>query len=72
MGKKVNGREIKNLVRVGHSLSRNEKRDMKTEDLLLGLDLLEQFEKDFGMWSAQRKDKDVKALEDVDQGSSDR
>ena len=72
MGKKVNGREIKNIVRVGHSLSRNEKRDMKTEDLLLGLDLLEQFENDFGMWSAQRKDKDVKALEDVDQGSSDR
>lgn len=71
-GKRVNGREIKNIVRVGHSLSRNEKRDMETKDLLLGLDLLEQFDTDFDKWSAPRKDTDVKALEDVDQGSSDR
>ena len=72
MEKKLNGREIKNIVRVGHSLSRNEKRDMETADLIQGLDLLEQFETDFGRWSAQGKDKDVKPLENGAWGSSDR
>ncbi len=72
MEKKVNGREIKNIVRVGHSLARKEKRDMKTADLLRGLNSLEQFEIDFGMWSEQRKNKDAKGLEDAGQGSSDR
>lgn len=60
MEKKVNGREIKNIVRVGYSLARNEKRDMQTADLLQGLDSLEQFETDMAMLSEQSKDKDVK------------
>lgn len=63
--KKVNGREIKNIVRVGQSLARNEQRDMKTADLLQGLELLEQFETDFSRLSEQRRNKDVKALEDA-------
>ena len=46
--KKANGREIKNIVRVGQSLARNEKRDMQSADLLQGLDSLEQFDIDFG------------------------
>ena len=65
MERKVNGREIKNIVRVGFSLARNAKRDMKTVDLLQGLDSLEQFETDSSILSEQEKDKDVKALEDV-------
>ena len=60
MEKKVNGREIKNIVRVGYSLARNEKRDMQTADLLQGLDSLEQFETDMAMLSEQSKDKNVK------------
>ncbi|KAL8758795.1 MAG: hypothetical protein Q9199_001206 [Rusavskia elegans] len=43
----VNGREIKNVVRVGHSLSRSVKRDMNTEDLLQGIYALKQTETDF-------------------------
>lgn len=70
MGKKVNGREIKNIVRVGHSLARNENRDMKAADLLQGLKSLEQFESDFSMWSEQRKNKDAKEGRIVNRGST--
>ena len=69
--KKVNGREIKNIVRVGHALARSEKRDMQNTDLLQGLDSLEQFHIDFGKWSERNKAEDVKALDDAGQGSSD-
>jgi len=65
--KKVNGREIRNIVRVGQSLPHNEQRDMKAADLLQGLDSLEQFETDFSRMSEQRRNKDVKALEDAGQ-----
>ena len=61
MEKKVNGREIKNVVRVGYSLARQEKRDMTTADLLQGLNSLEQFEIDLSMWSEQRKIENAKA-----------
>lgn len=50
---------------MGQSLARNEQRDMKTADLLQGLELLEQFETDFSMLSEQRRNKGVKALEDA-------
>ena len=67
----MNGREIKNIVRIGHSLPRNEKRDMQSADLLRGLDSLGQFNLDFGKWSEKNKAEDVKALDDAGQGSSD-
>ena len=43
----VNGREIKNVVRVGHSLARSARRDMTTEDLLLGMYALKECETGF-------------------------
>ncbi|KAL8713834.1 MAG: hypothetical protein Q9225_006684 [Loekoesia sp. 1 TL-2023] len=49
----VNGREIKNVVRVGRSLAHNAKRDMNTEDLLLGMTALKQYETDFSQLSVQ-------------------
>lgn len=62
MEKKVNGREIKNIVRVGYSLAQKEKRDMKTVDLLQGLESLEQFETDLSLWSEQRKIENARTL----------
>ncbi|KAM0797092.1 P-loop containing nucleoside triphosphate hydrolase protein [Usnea florida] len=53
MDKKVNGREIKNIVRVGYSLARNENREMQTTDLLQGLESLEQFETDMAVLSEE-------------------
>lgn len=66
MEKKFNGREIKNIVRVGYCLARKEKRDMKTADLLQGLDTLEQFETDLSLWSEQRKIQNARTLQDRD------
>ena len=68
----MNGREIKNIVRVGHALARSEKRDMQNTDLLQGLDSLEQFDIDFGKLSERNKAEDIKALDDAGQGSSDK
>ena len=62
MEKKVNGREIKNIVRVGYSLARNENREMQATDLLQGLESLEQFETDMAVLSEEGKDKDVRSL----------
>lgn len=45
--KKVNGREIRNIVRMGHSLAQSAKRDLCRDDLMHGLEALEQFEIDF-------------------------
>lgn len=42
----INGRQIKNVVRVGYSLARSERREMNNEDLLQGLYALEQDETD--------------------------
>lgn len=53
--KKVNGREIKNIVHIGASLARNEERDMKAPDLLQGLEALEQFDTDFSEWLERKK-----------------
>ena len=57
MEKETNGREIKNIVRIGHALAREEQRDMTNEDLLRGLQALKQFEIDFGEWSEQKATK---------------
>lgn len=35
---KINGREIRNIVRIGYSLARSAKRDLQPTDLLQGLD----------------------------------
>ena len=43
----VNGREIKNIVRVAHALAINDKREMKASDILQGLQSLKNFERDF-------------------------
>jgi hypothetical protein len=53
--KKTNGREIKNIVRIGHALAREEQRDMMSTDLLRGLEALKQFEIDFSERSEQKK-----------------
>ena len=55
MEKETNGREIKNIVRIGHALAREEQRDMTSDDLLRGLDALKQFDIDFVEWSEQKK-----------------
>jgi hypothetical protein len=55
----TNGREIKNIVRIGYDLALHEKRDMTTIDLLQGLDALKQFDTDFSEWLEQRKVKET-------------
>ncbi|PMD25577.1 P-loop containing nucleoside triphosphate hydrolase protein, partial [Hyaloscypha hepaticicola] len=45
--KEINGREIKNIVRIGHALARQEQRSMTNNDLVRGLEALKQFEIDF-------------------------
>lgn len=43
----INGRQIKNIVRIAHCRAVNGKRDMRLEDILLGLHALQLFEEDF-------------------------
>ena len=43
----INGREIKNIVRVSHALALNNKRRMSQKDILQGLKYLKDFERDF-------------------------
>ena len=71
MKKELNGREIRNIVRVGRSLARSENRDMQSADLLQGIDALEQFDIDFGNAVRKEKAENIKALDDAGQGSSD-
>ena len=49
----VNGREIKNVVRVGYSFARSARRDMKTEDILLGMYALKEHETVFNQSTEQ-------------------
>ena len=51
----VNGREIKNVVRVGHSLARSARRDMMMEDILLGMYALKECETGFDQLSEPGK-----------------
>jgi len=46
---KVNGRQVKNTIRMACSISANEQRDLRPEDILSGLEALNSFETDFGM-----------------------
>ncbi|KAL8767276.1 MAG: hypothetical protein Q9209_006202, partial [Squamulea sp. 1 TL-2023] len=47
----INGREIRNVVRVGYSFARNARRDMKIDDLLQGIYALKQCENDLHQFS---------------------
>ncbi|KAI4212582.1 MAG: hypothetical protein LQ349_009343 [Xanthoria aureola] len=49
----INGREIKNVVRVGYSLSRSARRAMNTEDLRQGIYALEQTDSGFKQMSEE-------------------
>lgn len=69
--KELNGREIRNIVRVGRSLARSENRDMQSADLLQGIDALEQFDIDFGNAVRKENAENIKAFDDAGQGSSD-
>lgn len=45
--KQVNGREVKNVVRIGLALARSSGRDLQRGDLLQGLDALKRFDEEF-------------------------
>lgn len=45
---KVNGREIKNIVRMAHALARNGKREMRAADIMKGSNAMSAFEEAFG------------------------
>ncbi|CAH0049045.1 unnamed protein product [Clonostachys solani] len=44
---KVNGRDIKNIVRMAHARATNNKRQMESNDITIGLGALEEFSEDF-------------------------
>jgi hypothetical protein len=50
----VNGREIKNIVRVAHALAVDDKRSMRAKDILQGLQYLKDFERDFNKAAGKR------------------
>ena len=58
--KKVNGREIRNIVRMGHALARNANRDMECAHILQGLDAWEHFEADSVEWPEQKHTPETK------------
>ncbi|KAK3998174.1 P-loop containing nucleoside triphosphate hydrolase [Cladorrhinum sp. PSN332] len=43
---RVNGREIRNIVRMAHALARNGRREMKAEDIFQGIAAMDAFETD--------------------------
>ena len=51
----INGREIKNIVRVAHALAINDKQSINTRDILHALQYLMDFERDFSKASNKRK-----------------
>ncbi|EPE28706.1 P-loop containing nucleoside triphosphate hydrolase [Glarea lozoyensis ATCC 20868] len=59
----VNGREIKNIVRVAHALAFNDKRSMKATDILQGLQSLRTFERDFSEAAAAKRKQDYEHFE---------
>lgn len=74
----VNGREIKNIVRMAHGLARDGKREMRSEDVFKGIRALELFDKDIrGSQSkvrdeenqpCERNDRHVRAVPRRDRG----
>jgi hypothetical protein len=59
----VNGREIKNIVRVAHALAFNDERPMKATDILQGLQSLRTFERDFSEAAAAKRKQDYEHSE---------
>ena len=58
----VNGREIKNIVRVAHALAVSDKRRMQAMDVFQGLQSLKQFEIDFDKAVMKRRhDEDLES-----------
>jgi len=51
----VNGREIKNIVRVAYALAIDDNRSMRAKDILQGLQYLKDFERDFSKGASKRK-----------------
>ncbi|MCJ1381029.1 hypothetical protein MMC17_004138 [Xylographa soralifera] len=51
----VNGREIKNIIRVAHALAVSDKRPMRADDILQGLRSLKDFERDFNKAAPKRQ-----------------
>jgi hypothetical protein len=51
----VNGRDIKNIVRVAHALAVDDKRPMSAKDIFQGLQHLKDFERDFSKAAGKRK-----------------
>jgi hypothetical protein len=46
-GEQINGRQIKNIVRMAYALASNGNREMEPKDILSGLEALKDFESDF-------------------------
>ena len=60
--REVNGREIKNIVRVAHALAVSDKRRMQAMDVFQGLQSLNQFEIDFDKAvMKRRRDEDLES-----------
>ncbi|KAF4990646.1 hypothetical protein FDECE_14311 [Fusarium decemcellulare] len=57
-GSKVNGRDIKNIVRMAYAMAKNEKREMRAADIRQGLDALVSFKNDFRQGVKQRRIED--------------
>lgn len=51
----VNGREIKNVIRVAHALAVSDERPMEANDILQGLRSLKDFERDFKKAAGKRQ-----------------
>ncbi|KAF4624987.1 hypothetical protein G7Y89_g13185 [Cudoniella acicularis] len=51
----VNGREIKNIVRVAHALAVKDKRLVRPKDILQGLQYLKDFERDFSKAASKKR-----------------
>ena len=60
MNKDVNGREIKNLMRIAHSMARKENREIRAADILQGLEALGEFKVAFRDGVMQRKAEETK------------
>ncbi|KPM45574.1 hypothetical protein AK830_g908 [Neonectria ditissima] len=59
---RVNGRDIKNIVRMAHAMARSGKREMMAADIQQGLDALQSFETDFRRGLEQQRLEDAKDL----------
>jgi hypothetical protein len=58
----LNGRQVKNIVRMGCALAANEKRSLRPADILTGLEALKSFENDFAEAQSKRHSAGWKVL----------